>query len=166
MNNLISKLQKLVLPACVALLFVLIFSGSSVHAQSEDSWASITSASVSIAENPGATLHLTAQVYDGVVYLHLHVTGQNENSIFVFEKAVNGEEYLVVQMKDGYPTPNDSVVIVYCAKDTSPNQGTSLYRVNQIKNSGPALTEPVAVFIMNAMQFAAHTQSNLLLARD
>jgi len=88
--------------------------------------------------NPNAIAmkDFTVRVMENVVYVKYIMKGEDENSVFLFEKSLNNKDYIVISQKGGFKAPNMSTEMLYSFIDPQPFSGTSFYRVLQVKKDG------------------------------
>jgi hypothetical protein len=89
---------------------------------------------------------LTASVTENSVYVDLILKGESENSVLLFEKSVNGKDYLVIGQKESFATVDRSTEILFSFQDYDPLCGTSFYRILQIKKEGFFYSPTTTVF--------------------
>jgi hypothetical protein len=68
-------------------------------------------------------------------YLKWTVKGEKENTIYVVERSINGNEFESIGIKKGYASP-ENFQILYCFTDDNPSALTCSYRIKQIHSDG------------------------------
>ena len=68
-------------------------------------------------------------------YLKWTVKGEMENTVYVVERSINGNEFESIGVKKGYASP-ESFQILYCFTDENPSCYSCSYRIKQIHPDG------------------------------
>jgi len=68
-------------------------------------------------------------------YLKWTAKGEEENTIYVVERSINGNEFESIGVKKGYASP-ENFQILYCFTDENPSVLTCTYRIKQIHPDG------------------------------
>lgn len=88
-------------------------------------------------------------IYENVAYIKWAVKGEKSECIYAIERSEDGSNFTTIAYKDGIPTTNRELELMYTTKDAAPLASVSYYRLKQVKQDGIIYSHSVSVFNNN-----------------
>jgi hypothetical protein len=113
----------------------------------------IDAVSADIASGTSTIKDITASLVENEVHVKLIIRGNVTECIYALERSVDGFNYQAISFKSSLALPNNNTEIMYCFKDTNPNDRISYYRIKQILPNEEKYSDAVIIYKKPEMQY-------------
>jgi hypothetical protein len=102
-----------------------------------------------------------ARINERNVNFNLTLQGENEISLLLLEKSVNGRDFGIVDRKDAQLVPYTSVQLLFSFTDPCPRSGLTYYRIKQVRKDGVYYSNTTTVYINDDFPLVQNDETEL-----